>query len=401
MLIGTSPLVLCHALDRSLRGESIRILEERRETGGAWRTVDAFGCGGVEAAVHLIENRSAVHRALSQLGVPLNPPAGRTGALLGGVEIPLALSRALAYLGVSGKSVLRGDLGRAHTALIGLGRAVREYRTPFLYPPRGARQITDRLLQLLAARGVQPECGIRVRQARRLGCGACLVETDHGEFAARRIAIASRAHCRLRREDRTLDLSLRTTSLECIALLLEGPAPSFDYIEFHGRTTLRRARNLTAMTHPSPAPDRHIVSVEIRAPAAQASRPGACEHAHAAEALATLQRAGLVAPSTMLIAARIERFEVRTIPDWRMRRIAREECDWILPMRTTDFGEELASALGRLQLASHPPTQSTRHAAEMPPPEEDREGARKDFSADSPDSLGGAAHEASSSRVAS
>jgi len=350
VFIGTSPLVLCHALGRALRGEPVRILEERGEIGGAWRTIDAFGYSGVEAAVHLIENRSTVHRALLQLGVPLMPPTGRTGALVAGVEIPLSLSRALAYLGVCGKSVLRGDLGRAHTALIGLGRAVREYRTPFLYPPKGASQITDRLLQLLAARGVKPECGIRVCQARRIGRDACLVETDHGEFAARRIAIASRAHCTLRRDDQTLDLSIRSSTLACLAIHIVGPAPSFDYIEFHGRSPLRRARNLTPMLSPPLGPDEQVLSVQIRNPAGESPPPHESEDAQAAPAVAALKDAGLLAPSARLIEARSVRFDVRTIPDQRMRQLARDEADWVIPIRTTDFGEEFATALSFLVL---------------------------------------------------
>lgn len=356
VFIGTSPLVLCHALDRALRGEPVRVLEESREIGGSWRTIDVFGCGRVEAAVHLIENRSRVHRELLQLGVPLIPPTGRTGALVAGVEIPLPLSRSLAYLGVFGKSMLRGEFGRARTALIGLGRAAREYRTPFLYPPRGASQITDRLLQLLSTRGEKPECGIRVCQARRIGRDTCLVETDHGAFVARRIAIASRAHCTLHRDDRTLDLSIRTSTLECLAIRLEGPAPSFDYIEFYGRSLIRRARNLSPMLHPSLGPYEQVVSVQIRNPAGESPPLHESEDAQAAPAVAALKDAGLLAPTARLIEARSVRFDVRTIPDQRMRQLARDEADWVLPIRTTDFGEELASALGRLQLVPNPPT---------------------------------------------
>ncbi len=378
VFIGTSPLVLCHALDQALRGEPIRILEERREIGGAWRTFDAFGCVGVEAAVHLIENRSAVHRTLSQLGVPLIPPTGRTGASLAGVEIPLPLSRSLAYLGVFGKSALRGEFGRARTAFIGLGRAVGEYRTPFLYPPRGARQITDRLLQLLAARDVRPECGIRVRQARRIGRDACLVETEHGAFTARRIAIASRAHCTLCREDRTLDLSIRTSTLECLAVRIAGPAPKFDYFEFHGRSPLRRVRNLTRMLLPPLGADEHVISVQMRTPARESPPPHDVGDAPAAAALTVLKDAGLLAPTARLIESRRVRFDVRTIPDQRMRQLARDEADWVLPIRTTDFGEELASALRRLHLESNAAARSARETTQPVLRAKDGDGARGD-----------------------
>ena len=330
----------------------MRILEEHATPGGAWRTIDVLGCSNVEAAVHLIENRASVHQALARLNIPLAPPTRRTGGVVAGVTISLALSRVLAYLGVSAKTLLRGDVGRAQTAVMGLTRAVREYRTPFLYPTRGASELTNGLLRLLAAQGVTPEYGVKILEATRIRRDECAVETTLGSLKARRIAIASRAHCPLRRNDRQLDLAIRTSELQCLALHIQGSAPQFEYIEFHGRSFLRRARNLTPMVHPSPAADHSIVSVQLRAPKLEARSSDAYRDAQAREVVTQLQRSGLLASSVRLIAAWSEHFSLQTIPDRRIRELAREEKDWLLPIRTTDFGEELASSLSRLQLTT-------------------------------------------------
>ena len=342
IFLGTSPLVLCHALTVRRSGHSVRILDAAASPGGAWRTIDAFGFRNVEAAVHLIENRPTVYRALERFGVPLKQSSQSAGLSIGQHLAPLAWSRILAFAGVGTKALLRRDTGRAQTAFTALRRALRDRKTPFLYPARGASTLTNHLLRALHDLGVEPEFGVTANHAEYRRNAPHGLGTSIGTLPFSTLAISSRAHCALARDGTLIDLSAARTRLQCLALLVEGTAPRFDYVEFLLDHALRRARNLSCMVEPSPPSGRHLLSVQLSRTVSNA--PETVQRS-AEIALARLCRAGLIDQTTRICEIHSEIFEISTIPDRVMQRLNVEQSEWIRAYRTTDFAEGLCTTL--------------------------------------------------------
>jgi hypothetical protein len=342
IFLGTSPLVLCHALTVRRSGRSVRILDAAESPGGAWRTIEAFGFRNVEAAVHLIENRPTVYHALEKFGVPLEQSSQSVGLSIGQRLVPLGWSRLLAFAGVGTKALLRRDTGRAQTAFAGLRRALRDRRTPFLYPARGASAITNQLLRALHDLGVEPEFGVTANHAEFSASAPHGLTTSIGTLPFSTLAISSRAHCALIRDGKLVELSAARTSLQCLALLVEGPAPRFEYVEFLVDYALRRARNLSCMVEPSPPSGLYVLSVQLVRPVSSA--PETVQRA-AEIALARLCRAGVMDQTTRICEIHNQVFEISTIPDRVMQRLNVEQSEWIRAHRTTDFAEELCSTL--------------------------------------------------------
>jgi hypothetical protein len=342
IFLGTSPLVLCHALTVCRRGDPVRILDAAKAPGGAWRTTEAFGCRTLEAAVHLIENRPAVYQALERLGIPLAPPSHRIGLSVGTSMAPLAWSRILAFGGVAVKSLARRDFSRAETAYTGMRRALRDRGSPFRYPARGAVALTDSLLRALRAFDVEPEFGVTAVRAVHRGRGPHELVTSIGALPFETLAISSRAHCELVRYGKPIELGQTRTELQCLALHLAGTAPRFEYVEFLRDSLLRRARNLTPMLDPALPLERHVISVQLRQ---HTANDGSAINSAAEAALARLARARLIDRTMHILGVHSERFEMSTIPDRVMRRIGTEQSDWLRAHRTTDFAEELCTIL--------------------------------------------------------
>ena len=52
--IGSSPIMMLDAINSNLNNQKVLIIDKSNDLGGAWKTIDLFGCRNVENAVHYL-----------------------------------------------------------------------------------------------------------------------------------------------------------------------------------------------------------------------------------------------------------------------------------------------------------------------------------------------------------
>ena len=352
VFLGTSPLVLCHALFACTQGRSVAILDRNQCIGGAWHAGNALGFTNVEAAVHLIENRPEVYSHLERVGVPISDADVDCWGQYGYVRIPLAITRAVAFGGVLAKSLARGNFSKSRTNATSLARSVARIRSPFRYPVGGAATLLERLLSELAVFGVSPQLGVHVHRAditrdRRGG----KLQTSIGDVHFRRVGIASRAHCPLTIDGEQLHFATRRTATCCLALHVDRcDEVRFSYVELLGRGPIRRVRNLSSLVQPTPAQGARLLSVQLRSPPSDGSADSNSDRDFDGERVVeALIAQRLLPPLTRLLGQHRGVYTHDTIADGELKRLAASLGDAMHPMHTTDFGEELTALLRRTE----------------------------------------------------
>ncbi len=330
VLLGTSPLVLAHALRAVEAGRRPLILERSAVAGGAWRWGRVSHFDNVELAVHLIENRPAVHRTLRALGVSLVEASDAHEGRIGRLRVPLAFARMALFAGVMAKSLRAREFGKARVNARSLRRAIWNARSPFFYPERGSSGLVRALLDRLAERGVTPYYGVDVKSAAFEHGGANgVLATTRGEIRFQRLVLTSRAYCAIRLNGVALQHAVRHASTRCMALHVRGLSERLPaYLELVGHPSIRRLRNLTPFVEPIAEHDEAVLSIQVR------------HCATALETIAHLRALRVLPERAQLVDSRVEDFEIETIPDEELKRLRERVGERLEVVPSTDFAEE-------------------------------------------------------------
>lgn len=363
LLIGTSPIVLCHALRYAQSGRRIAIFDKSPVPGGAWHTPPIVGAMAVESGVHLIENRRAVYQALTQLEVSIQVETASFG-IFHGHRLPLAFARALSFGGVLAKSALRLDRDGMTCTTPRFLRSIRNIRTPFKYPVLGAGGITESLLEQLAAFGIRPNMATTVQDIQlRSGVRGGVCVTSKGTVEFQSACMASRAHAIVHLDGRSLHHSTKKIQTTC--LVVRVPARNvraFDYVEILFDPALRRVRDVSKFVTPPPDCDERVLCFQCRT---ERGKP----LLHCADiARMTIDRAasfGLLDRDTVILDAQLDRFTYETLNNQSLAQLEAAHPD-LHCIRSTDFGEDLLHGLSASEPSARDKGLATNQATVKP-----------------------------------
>ena len=65
--IGSGPILLLDAVNESLKGSKILIIDKSERIGGAWKNIDIFGLRGLENAVHYLIPSKKSYKFLEEI----------------------------------------------------------------------------------------------------------------------------------------------------------------------------------------------------------------------------------------------------------------------------------------------------------------------------------------------
>ena len=347
IVIGTSPIMLCQAIRLRRHGRRVTVLDSGDQIGGAWATTNLLGYQGVEPAVHLLENRERTHSILQgEFGIPLAPETGSFG-IISNRKTSLHVARLLSFGGSSVRALMRRDTPRVFRGARSSMQAVRNWRIPFLYPPRGSRQILDTLREICEATSIDLEFGQKVHRL-ELDRGRSTVRVIFGEDERifRTAVISSRAHAEIRVDGVEVERDADEALTRSIVLHCEGGGtPDLGYVEVIGDSILRRVRNIGRFTTPSPRKDRTLLCVQIRE--RNPDLPRSDPDITAENVVRRLIELAIVPGSCRLLAYVTKEYLNSTIPAGRLRRIGSIDRDRLRVVESTDFSEGLAAPLFR------------------------------------------------------
>ena len=70
--IGTGPILILDALNETLKGKNVLMIDSSNEIGGAWKLIDLFGLEKLENAVHYLMPNKFGYKFLNEyLGIEL------------------------------------------------------------------------------------------------------------------------------------------------------------------------------------------------------------------------------------------------------------------------------------------------------------------------------------------
>ncbi len=354
LVIGTSPIMLCQAIRLRRSGRRVTVMDSGHEIGGAWATTSLFGYQDVEQAVHLLENRARTHSILDgEIGIPLAPEIGSFG-VLANRRTNLNVARLLSFSGSSVRAFARYDRPRISRGVRSSIQAARNWRVPFLYPPRGSKQILDALRGICEAASISLEFDQTIKRLEIDRDGSTVgVVCSEFDRVFRTVVISSRAHAELRVDGvevkRDADESLtRSIVLHCDG----GGTPDLGYVEVIGDAILRRVRNIGRFTTPTPREENTLLCVQIRE--RNPKLPRTDPEITAERVVRRLIELAIVPRTCRLLAYETKEYAHSTIPAGRLKSIGRIDRDRLLVVESTDFSEGLAAPLSESSTALNP-----------------------------------------------
>lgn len=72
IILGTSPICILEAVNRSINGENVMIIEKKNCIGGAWNSLNIFGLQNIENAIHyFLFNKKGLNFLIENLGIQI------------------------------------------------------------------------------------------------------------------------------------------------------------------------------------------------------------------------------------------------------------------------------------------------------------------------------------------
>lgn len=344
VVIGSSPLMLLHALGLARRGRRVVVIEQEEVLGGAWYSPSRIGFERVEVGVHLIENRRSVYRTLESIGVELVVGDRGSFGVWRGVRFSLAFARAASFLGVLMRSVISGDRDAIATTFPRAARSLFSLFVPFRYPRGGAAQMVDTLTLRLEELGVVPVRGCRIEEVvlrPEARGGQC--RTSLGMFEFEFFHFSSRAHCPIRIGNASLERVTKPRETLCLLLVIDKASVSdFAYVEILADPLLRRVRDVTDFVAPAPSREVRILCVQLRESGIMGSESSRDRLARVVRRLSDF---GLVGRSGALLDTDVDRFVYQTLSDRELDSLASRH-ESLVCIKTTDFAEDMLRLVG-------------------------------------------------------
>ncbi len=344
VVIGSSPLMLLHALGLARRGRKVVVIEQGEVLGGAWYSPSRMGFDRVEVGVHLIENRRSVYRTLESVGVELAGGERSSFGMWGGRRVPLSVARAASFLGVLMRSVVAGDRDAVATTFPRAARSLSSVFVPFRYPRGGAAQMVDTLALRLEEVGVVPICGCRIEEvALRPETRGGLCRTSQGMFEFECFHFSSRAHCPVRIGDVSPERVTQTRETLCLLLVVDRACVSaIEYVEILADPLVRRVRDVTDFVAPAPSRDVRVLCVQLRESGIVDSESFTDRLSRVVQRLSDF---GLVGRSGAVLDAEVDRFVYQTLSDRELEALASRH-ESLVSIKTTDFAEDMLRLVG-------------------------------------------------------
>jgi hypothetical protein len=269
--IGTSPLMLIHALHAAQDGARVVLIDAAPGVGGAWRTVDLFGYRNLEPAVHLLENRPGIAQVLeaaSGIAVPADT-AGLNFGLWRGRPIAMGPARVMLHGLVGLRAALHGNGEKAARMAISARRAMGNLQTPFVYPQGGMGRVITAMARRLTDGGGTILLGQPVESIAVSNPHVTVTLSDRS-LACRRLVFSSRGHAPILPLPGGTPPQMTTDRIRNAVLQFTGEwmRPT-GYVEVFGDPMVKRLRNTGSIASLDPnatfatAPAQ-VASVQLR-----------------------------------------------------------------------------------------------------------------------------------------
>lgn len=334
VVVGSSPLMLMHALAHARSGCRVRILDRAAVVGGSWKTPAMLGFSSVECGVHLLENRPGLYARLEAMGIDL--AVDTDGFLLWkGRRYPLSGSRAFFHAMVAFNALRRGHFDAFRRIGRSAINSARHVRVPLRYPAEGCRQIHRRLSGLLEAEGATLRLGTAIDLIDVDSDGRVRCHTSLGLETADHVLIASRAHAPIRVDGHPLAVAVETGETCSVVLRVRcRRPPGYTYVEILGDALLKRVRDVTRFTQPAVPSGEALLCVQMRDAGRQYLE------ARSGEELARhLCSLGLLDPADEVVAWERADYRLQTIGNADLQRLSRKTAGRVIAVPTTDFAD--------------------------------------------------------------
>jgi hypothetical protein len=330
-------MLLC-GLRLATRGQHVCFIDRADDIGGAWRTRDLFGCSGVEIGVHLVENRRASNKALTELVGSGSLIYGSLGfGLVGGKRIPLLASRILLHSGLAVKAAVRmaGDEATAHASRN--VSALLAFQTPFVYPAGGFSTVLRELQRRLLSLQARFMMGREVVEIELTPTGVRVREPAETHYCAR-VIISSRGHAPVAGM-REQFKEIREATLSNFVFVLPKDTLKFrGYVEIFQNPILKRIRELGSLGLHSPQGE--ILVAQSREAPEDDDGSAALENL-----LSETRRLQLVKRGATAVMFHREVVRVATLSRRSLKKIHLASGGRIVSLRTVDFGDQPRSYL--------------------------------------------------------
>lgn len=339
LAVGTSPLMMMHALAHARAGWRVTVLDRTDVVGGSWSTPAMLGLSQVECGVHLLENRPEFHASLQGLGVALERD-DRCFSLWRGRRSGMRGSRALFHTLVALKAARAGRLDSFRRISRSALLSARHSATPFHYPRQGCREINGRLVQLLEAAGAEIRLRTAIEAIHVERGGGVVCATAAQSFEAERILIGSRAHAPIHIDGMAQAIPMESSGTLTILLRWSGGCPpGYSYVEILGDRLLKRVRDITAFALPLLPDGQFLLAAQLRDTNAGAlSAPGV------AEIITQLRKLQLLPADARIAEWDCAAYPLQTIGDRDLMELAARSAGRIVAVRTTDLADGFQAA---------------------------------------------------------
>ncbi len=291
----------------------------------------------VETGVHLVENRRASNKALTELVGSSHLIYGSLGfGLVAGKRIPLLASRILLHLGLAVKAAVRLDVEAIAHASRNVSTLL-ELRTPFVYPAGGfstvLRELQCRLLSLRARFMMRREAvkieltsaGVQVREPAKM-------------HLCERVVISSRGHAPVAGMHEQFTEIREATLSSFVFVLPKGTLKFRGYVEIFQSPVLKRIRELGSLGLHSPQGE--IIVAQSR------KVPGDDDgSADLENLLSESKRLRLIEREARVVMFHREVVRVATLSRRSLKKIQEATDGRIISLQTVDFSDQPRSYL--------------------------------------------------------
>lgn len=255
VVVGSSPLSLLEAIYLRKKGKDVLVLEQNKNIGGAWATVDLPKLPNTQESCHIMLNDPLAYKFMKdKLGWDMQVLQPQPRIILG--------NRSLHY-----NSLLRYFISffRALQLRSGKGEVASQGKVPFSYmleklwltvyglcnrrlryPKSGSPEMTQKLMAMIEQEGIPLMTSTPVTSI-EINNGEVNVATKEQKFVCREVVLTSGIGLEeLRINKQAIPLTLKKRHSIHIYLTVKDPTKKrFSYVHFPGNPTLNRIEDIT------------------------------------------------------------------------------------------------------------------------------------------------------------